>query len=289
MPTRIQIARPDILKHFEESRTRVFGPQDLAAILSANRESWRLAQRTTTAEFIHYLTSRAKLRGHDLPSRYGTLRRYSWGEASPHEMALSLRGGAYLSHATALVLHGLTDQVPATIYVNKEQSPKPRSSSPLTQEAITRAFAREQRLSQFIYQFGTWSFVLLGGKHTGRLEVGEITGPGGERLEATKIERTLIDAAVRPAYAGGVYQVLEAFRAAKGRLSANVLVATLKKLEYVYPYHQAIGFYLERAGYPEKYLAPLRDLGLDFDFYLAYHLGPTTYDASWRLVHPEGL
>jgi hypothetical protein len=88
---------------------------------------------------------------------------------------------------------------------------------------------------------------------------------------------------------GDLAESLEAFRAAKGGLSANVLVATLKKLDYAYPYHQAIGFYLERAGYPEKYLQPLRDLGLDFDFYLTYHLGPTGYDSSWRLVHPEGM
>src|SRR5882672_4945604 len=45
--------------------------------------------------------------------------------------------------------------------------------------------------------------VLLSGKHTGRLGVTKTLGPQGEQLELTDLERTLIDIAVRPTYAGG--------------------------------------------------------------------------------------
>ena len=36
--------------------------------------------------------------------------RYAWRTASPFEMALSLRANAYLCHATAAYLHGLTEE-----------------------------------------------------------------------------------------------------------------------------------------------------------------------------------
>ena len=64
-------------------------------------------------------------------------------------------------------------------------------------------------------------------------------------LRFTNLERTLIDAAVRPVYAGGVFEVRKAYQLAKEKVSVNRLAALLQKLNYIYPYHQAIGFYLE--------------------------------------------
>jgi hypothetical protein len=182
----------------------------------------------------------------------------------------------------------LTDQLPKTVYVNTEQSPKPFVAS-LSQEALNRAFSREQRKSKYLFPYDSLQFVLLSGKSTGRLEVGTLRGPSGEELEVTKLERTLIDVTVRPAYAGGVVQVLEAYRAAKARMSVNTLVATLKKLSYAYPYHQAIGFYMEKAGYERERFMRLRTLGLEFDFYLAHGLKQKEYIEFWRLFVPKGF
>ena len=105
----------------------------------------------------------------------------------------------------------------------------------------------------------------------------------------TRIERTLIDVAVRPAYAGGTYQVLEAYRRAVKRASVGTLVATLKKIGYVYPYHQAIGYYMQRAGFAESQYKRLKEFGLHFDFYLGYGLKDPVYNSEWRLFVPKGL
>jgi hypothetical protein len=110
-----------------------------------------------------------------------------------------------------------------------------------------------------------------------------------ETLDATKLERTLIDIAVRPAYAGGVYQVLNAYRTAKGRMSVSVVLATLKKLDYLYPYHQVIGFYMEKAGYEEQRYERLLKVGLKYDFYLAHDIRESEYNAKWRLFAPKGF
>jgi predicted transcriptional regulator of viral defense system len=145
-----------------------------------------------------------------------------------------------------------------------------------------------ERLSNDIFSYGNARLVLLQGKNTGRIEVGTIDW-NQERLPVTKLERTLIDIAVRPAYAGGVYQVLEAYRRAQPKVSAAILLATLKKLNYAYPYHQAIGFYMQRAGYALQQYERLRELGLSYDFYLAHDLRDLAYDPEWRLHYPKGF
>jgi predicted transcriptional regulator of viral defense system len=213
--------------------------------------------------------------------------RYVWKQASPYEIALSLKRRAYLCHATALFLHGLAEQIPSRIFVNAEQSPKPAGGT-LTQDGIHRAFANEQRESNFIFSFNDDQAVLLWGKHTNQLEVTQMDY-SGTKLSVTGLERTLIDIVVRPSYSGGVFQVLEAYRRAQSRVSIGTLIATLKKLAYVYPYHQSIGFYMQRAGYPEKQYERLRALGLGHDFYLSYGLREKEYVSQWRLFTPKGL
>jgi hypothetical protein len=289
-PSRILLAAPTISKIFDESKKHVYTKSELEIVLSQNRATWKLPDYINTDRFIDFLANNSRLSMVAVVSEhYRPLTRYIWGKASPFAIAQSLRPSAYLSHGTAVFLHSLTDQIPRTIYVNKEQSAKPRSASPLTPESLARAFSAQQRRSNYSFGYENWTIVLLSGKNTGRLEVGPVVADTGESIDVTRLERTLIDIAVRPAYAGGIYQVLEAYKAAKDRMSVNTLAATLKKLDYVYPYHQAIGFYMERAGYDESRTGRLLKLGTSFDFYLAHGIKDPDYDSKWRLFFPKGF
>ncbi len=200
--------------------------------------------------------------------------------------ATSLRSGSYLCHLSAVYLHALTDQLPRTYYVNKEQSPKPPSSGKLSQNAIDQAFSRPQRKSKYEFRLENDRIILLSGKNTGRL--GVVTD-SRTNLDCTDIERTLIDIAVRPRYSGGVFQVATAYQTAVKEVDIPKLLGLLQRMDYKYPYHQSIGFYLWRAGMPESDLQPFRSKGMDFDFYLDYSIANPIYNELWKVYHPQGV
>ncbi len=205
---------------------------------------------------------------------------------SVYHHAVSLGSNAYLCHASAVHILGLTQQRPKTIYVNKEQSPKPKAKGELTQESIDRAFARPQRHSNYIFRIEDSRIVLISGKSTGHAGV---IDDDTTRLPVTCLERTLIDITVRPRYAGGVFQVSRAFREALDEIDIEKMLRLLNKLDYRYPYHQSLGFYLERAGANATTLESLRLFGINFDFYLDYSMANPSYDASWRVFFPLGI
>jgi hypothetical protein len=159
----------------------------------------------------------------------------------------------------------------------------------LTQAGLNRAFSGKQRQSNFIVTHNRTRIMLLSGKNTGELGVKEITGIRGEPLKITNVERTLIDIAVRPGYAGGAKSVLVSYERAIQKISIDRLAAMIEELDYIYPYHQAIGFYLPRAGLDLKLLTSLRELGLEYDFFLEHGMKKTQFDSHWRIHYPDDL
>ena len=286
--SRIKIAEPDILTHFEEYPIKVFKLTEIQELIDINRRVWRLAKSTTGAQFLNYFIKRGKIKEIIAEGTYGTYKRYIFGEASPLQTALSFKGSSFLTHYTAVYLHGLTAQIPKTIYVNSEQTPKPKPKEPLNQENINRAFARPPRVTTNETTFEGKKVVFISGKYTGSLGVTTVIFEG-EELLTTDTERTLLDIAVRPVYSGGVNEVLKAYRNAGKNFSLNRLLSYLKKIDYTYPYHQVIGYYLERSGYPKNITELFKEMGLEFDFYLAHGIKKKKYIEDWRLFVPEGF
>lgn len=292
---RIAIAKPWMEKFFDDLDQRVFTQRDLYKVLDEKRVEWRLPVSLGSYDFIEYLCTKSHLRPRELSAtapkyEHKKVLRYEWRQASYLELGNSLRGGSYLSHSTAVFLHGLSDELPKTVFVNKEQSPKPSNKGSLVQSSIDRAFSKKsrQRRSSLAYSDGEHEFVMLSGKNTSDAGVVETTDPYGGHVRTTSIERTLIDIAVRPAYAGGVDRVVDVYREAVGQAQVSRIIQLLRRIDYVYPYHQVIGFYATRGGFAPESLERLKKLGLDFDFYLTYGMSEPDYDEEWRLFIPKG-
>jgi hypothetical protein len=295
MPPPLRNARPtpqigpDIAQQVRSELGPVVGTPELRAFFAARRHEWHLPKTLRFTKFVESLINNTEYIEVELHSEiYMSMKRYSYGEPNPYVLGTSLRKDSYLSHGSALELHGLATPN-ATVYVNKEQTVKPPPGGGLSQKSIDRAFAGKGRVSRYVLEWNDYSFVLLNGKSTSRFQVENMQVQGGATIDVTGLSRTLVDAAVRPAYCGGIQVVANAYRAAKPKASAKSILDTLGELNYAYPYHQAIGFYMQCAGYGESELDLVRALNTGFDFYLGNAMLQPKYSTEWKVYYPAAL
>jgi predicted transcriptional regulator of viral defense system len=290
-PSSLSRAQTQIAAWFNEAGPSAYTEQELANILREKRHSWSLAASVRLADFVKFLERstdmrvfRFKVEAYDRKAD-----RYVWGTRSPYLIALSLKARSYLSHGTAARLHNLLKQKRGPLYLNVEQSPKPPPTGGLSQDSINRAFSREQRQSNYIFKCGALAVTMLSGKHTEQLAVEKMQGEHGEHLDVTNLERTLIDITVRPSYAGGIDNVVSAYKLARGRLSVDKMFTILNQLSYSYPYHQSIGFLMEVAGYANADLQKAREYPFEFDFHLVHGSKENLYSEAWRIFYPSRI
>lgn len=284
--SRFVIAESRIKSFFKEQKFKVYTAEGLGAILEEKRALWNLPAYMNLPKFIEKLLTREILTSQEIIfSGYLNQKKvFIAPGASVFEVAATLINKSYLSHYSAAYLHGLTTQVPKVIYISFEQSKKAEFDGELEQAAIDSALSKPQRISGTTSVYEDYTFLIHNGMYSNRLGVFTLND-----LPVTNIERTLIDIAVRPAYSGGVYSVLEIYTKAIERISINKLQATLDKLNFIYPYHQVIGFYLERAGLSERKLDVFRTKEKINDFYLTYEMPEKEYNKDWRLYYPKGM
>jgi len=304
------VVRSQIEPTFRSQSSRVFSQQDVFSLITEHHERWQLGNNvkeerirsmlaTNDAWELGSATPRAILLGlvrHgvldriQLPFPHRAYTRYTFGNSSAFELLQSLDQNAYFTHYSAMQLHGLTEQIPKAIYLNVEQFAA-GGGGQLSQEGIDRAFKGKPRITNNVIEYEGRRVFKLNGMNTGKLGVTTMTVDESPLpFAVTNIERTLIDIAVRPMYAGGVSEVAKAYAAAADQCSVNKIAAYLKKLNFTYPYHQAIGYYLDRSGaYHAGQVELLAKLPMEFDFYLTYQMKNTDYNERWRLYIPKGF
>lgn len=220
-----------------------------------------------------------------------TYTRYFVEEPSLYKTIQSISPSAYFSHYSAVEYHNLTNNLPKTIFINVEKS-KPSSELPkkeLLQGEINKAFYMPPRISKNLTVSGIYTINLLQSKFSNGLGIVE-ADYNNAKIHVTDIERTLIDITVSPYYCGGCYEVLNVYKKAKGRVNVKKLHDMLIKLDYIYPHHQSIGFYLEKAGYKEDDLKLFdRDKTLRFFIQRELKENERKYSERWNLFYPEFL
>lgn len=290
--SRISISLPYITAKLIKHQPHVYADEDLSQLFLKGKKKWNLPAAMNSRKFVEALEYEGIINSCHLD--FGT----EWHEAyyltscPDYYVVSQMIRNSYVSHATALAFWKMTDVVQDQIYVNREQSQalSKLGKGILVQSGIDGAFKGAQRQTASISNFDGKQVVLVKGKSTNQLGVIEADLKGKEQIRITDPERTLIDCVVRPAYATGPEEMAAIFKKAKSLISVATLADYLNELDYTYPYHQSIGFYLEKAGnYSDSEIDLFRTMPIEFDFYLDYGMSSPAYSKKWKLYAPAPL
>lgn len=173
------------------------------------------------------------------------------------------RGEYFLSHHTALELHGIAHTVFSTVYV-----------------AVDRAHPR------FTFQGTTYWFVST--KHLFGITK---TIRSGQEVQFSDLERTVVDCVRRPDLAGGLEEILKSF-ASLPHLNGSRVLAHLERIGERSIYHR-LGFILSivgnRARIPKELIRDLRDRLSMRVYYLLPGQKGGRLVKKWRLIVPENV
>tara|TARA_R110001583_G_C5624215_1_gene406497 strand:- start:548 stop:1435 length:888 start_codon:yes stop_codon:yes gene_type:complete len=284
-------ASSEITSFFNRSNSKAYTTNDIREIFNTNRDIWRIAGYRNYKNFITYLNDNKILildvQNHEYhTSKKQILRKQN---CTPFDVGLTVKKEGYLSNYSAMQIHQLTLQIPKTIYISEDKT----SSNDhvgnviLEQSSVDKAFSKPQRIATESYksEYDGFKYIYLQRKH-------KFTKIGVTRinnLAVTDLERTLIDIAVRPAYSGGAFQILDAYKNSRDKANPAKLSNYLDQLDYIYPYHQLVGFYLDLAGFDKKDLQIFLDKKSNINFYQTYNLSNKKLNTKWGIYYPTGI
>lgn len=263
------------------SGSGVYSLSDLQNLFRLKRGEWSLS---SFSAFVKKLKSLGLVERNLIDSN-GVQRKklFTMDDFDHLECAGRFFNNSYLSHHTALFFNDLTEQIPKTIYVSYELSPVAGvKKGDLVQSGIDASFSKPGREPE-TFSFASRPVVIHASKFSG------LTGVikhGSGKFSFTDVERTLINSAVNPNLSGGIYNVLNIFQQGRGVYSVDKLLEYLLKLNYTYPYHQVLGFLLERSGTPEKHLSLFENIGVRYRFYLDREITEPVLSKRWNLIYP---
>ncbi len=167
--------------------------------------------------------------------------------AHEFEIAAALVDPAAISHWSALHYHGMTDQLPRSVFVlTTTVTSPPRVRGTQSRASSGRGYPIGETTYEFI-QIKPERFF-----GTERLWIGE------SRVAITDPERTLLDGLSRPQYCGDFAEVLHAFEVWGDRLQLDRIIEYAQRLDTAAS--KRLGWVLENQGMNPEHLRPLEKL-----------------------------
>ena len=291
---------------FRGSRQKIFSRAEIGRLIDLNTDAWLVTAPSANGKstvkrkgqtipstsdgqnaILKALLEHTKLQRVRMPFPYRTDTRFTWDEVPTYELIQSLSSRRIFQ---SLHRHALAR--PNRSASKNDLFQRGATSVCRRRKAIARrhrpAFRGKCRTSNNVITFRDLRICRLNGGNTHQLGVVDFKTENGEKIRITDVDArsSMLSCAPSTPAASAKSQGHSALLRTG---SVKKLAEYLRKLNFTYPYHQAIGFYLEHAGnYKASQIKLMQRFPIEYDFYLNYQLKNPAHNESGSYSRHSG-
>ncbi|RZV19014.1 hypothetical protein [Aliarcobacter butzleri] len=260
-------------------KKRFFSINDITSILDELKEKNLVSNSLTQNDFYLKLLNDG-LVAHTITIRDIEKIRYTLNkEFNIYDFVYSLEKNGFFSMFTSLNIQGLTNFRDNFIFISKERRKRVNfNSKDITQEAIDKAFTNKPRRTKAHDTIYNYNVVILESNNT--QEIGIIKY---KDYKSSSINRAFVEIISNIQYSKTPDDVIYEFKNLKDKLDINEIFNIIEKFDFVYPYYQLAGYYLEKIGYLKEELSKFFNKKTDLIFYTIKNKEKYTLDEYWGI------
>ena len=193
----------------------------------------------------------------------------------------SLEKNSFFSMSTALNLQGLSDFRSDYIFVSKERATRiEQGNVTLTQKDIDNAFSKKPRRTSAYDKINNYIIVLLEANNTDAFEIIEYNG-----YKVSSVNRAFVEMISNVQYLQSSEVIIEVFMKIKKKLNLDTIYNIIDKFDFIYPYFQLAGFYLEKIGFSKAELEKFYAKTSEHNFYTQKNKNHYVFDEYWKVYY----
>nr|WP_172694173.1 hypothetical protein [Aliarcobacter cryaerophilus] len=154
------------------------------------------------------------------------------------------------------------------------------SSKNITQEAIDKAFSNKPRKTKAYNTIYNYNIVMLESNNTQGVGIINYNG-----YKVSSINRAFVEIISNIQYSKTPYDVIWEFRQLKDKLDINEIFKIIEKFDFIYPYYQLAGYYLEKIGFLKEELSRFFNNKTNLIFYTMKNKTNYDLDEYWGIKY----
>ena len=193
----------------------------------------------------------------------------------------TLEANSYFPMTTSLNIQGLSDYRSNYIFISKERTKRATfADKKLRQEDIDRAFAKPPRRTTAHDKIGDYIVIMLETNNTSAFDITEYQG-----YKISSTSRTFVEIVSNVHYFESSDQALALFHEIKDHLNVDKIYDIIERFDFVYPYFQLVGFYLEQIGFDKEALKRFYARKSALKFYAQKNKEAYLFDEYWGVYY----